>query len=131
MDRDFRPQPEMVDSWQASDDKLTYTFRLRDGLKFHDGQPVRAADAVASLKRWGQCNDSYGQPLLAAASAIEAVDDKEFRIVLKSHFPVLEALGTTTSPTPFILPERLAKTDAFRQITEVNGSGPFKCFSEE
>jgi ABC-type transport system substrate-binding protein len=79
MDRDFRPQPEMVDSWQASDDKLTYTFRLRDGLKFHDGQPVRAADAVASLKRWGQRNDSYGQPLLAAASAIEALDDKEFR----------------------------------------------------
>jgi peptide/nickel transport system substrate-binding protein len=116
MDRDFRPQPEMVDSWQASDDKLTYTFRLRDGLKFHDGQPVRAADAVASLKRWGQRNDSYGQPLLAAASAIEALDDKEFRIVLKSHFPVLEALGTTTSPTPFILPERLAKTDAFTQI---------------
>src|SRR5580700_7231437 len=57
MDRDFRPQPEMVDSWQISDDKLTYTFHLRDGLKFHDGQPVRAADAVASLKRWGQRND--------------------------------------------------------------------------
>jgi peptide/nickel transport system substrate-binding protein len=58
MDREIRPQPEMVDSWQVSDDKLTWTFRLRDGLKFHDGQPVRAADAVASLKRWGQRNDS-------------------------------------------------------------------------
>ena len=79
MDRDFRPQPEMVDTWQVSNDKLTYTFRLRDGLKFHDGQPVRAADAVASLKRWGQRNDSYGQPLLAAASAIEAIDDHQFR----------------------------------------------------
>jgi peptide/nickel transport system substrate-binding protein len=131
MDRDFRPQPEMVDSWQVSDDKLTWTFRLRDGLKFHDGQPVRAADAVASLKRWGQRNDSYGQPLLAAASAIEAVDDNQFRIVLKNRFPVLEALGTTTSPTPFILPERLAKTDAFTQITEVDGSGPFKFVKEE
>jgi peptide/nickel transport system substrate-binding protein len=54
MDRDFRPQPERVGSWQISDDKLTYTFHLRDGLKFHDGQPVRAADAVASLKQWGQ-----------------------------------------------------------------------------
>ena len=94
MDREFRPQPEMVDTWQVSDDKLTYTFRLRDGLKFHDGQPVRAADAVASLKRWGQRNDSYGQRLLAAASAIEAVDDNQFRIVLKNRFPVLEALGT-------------------------------------
>ena len=51
--------------------------------------------------------------------------------MLKSRFPVLEALGTTTSPTPFILPERLAKTDAFTQITEVNGSGPFKFLREE
>jgi ABC-type transport system substrate-binding protein len=131
MDRDFRPQPEMVGSWQISDDKLTYTFHLRDGLKFHDGQPVRAADAVASLKQWGQRNDSYGQPLLAAASAIEAIDDSQFRIVLKSRFPVLEALGTTTSPTPFTLPERLAKTDAFTQVTEVDGSGPFKFLKEE
>jgi peptide/nickel transport system substrate-binding protein len=131
MDRDFRPQPEMVDSWQVSDDKLTYTFRLRDGLKFHDGQPVRAPDVVASLKRWGQRNDAYGQGLLATASAIEAVDDRLFRIVLKNRFPVLEALGTTTSPTPFILPERLAKTDAFTQITEVDGSGPFKFVKKE
>ena len=131
MDRDFRPQPEIVDTWQVSDDKLTYTFRLRDSLKFHDGQPVRAADAVASLKRWGQRNDSYGQPLLAAATAIEAIDDNQFRIVLKNRFPVLEALGTTTSPTPFILPERLAKTDAFTQVTEVDGSGPFKFVKEE
>jgi peptide/nickel transport system substrate-binding protein len=131
MDRDFHPQPQMVDTWQVSDDKLTYTFRLRDGLKFHDGQPVRAADAVASLKRWGQRNDSYGQPLLAAATAIEAVDGHTFHIVLKSRFPVLEALGTMTSPTPFVLPERLAQTDAFTQITEIDGSGPFKFVKEQ
>src|SRR6516164_2710921 len=97
LDHEFQPRPEMVDSWQVSDDKLTYTFRLRDGLKFHDGQPVHAADVVASLKRWGQRNDAYGQGLLATASAIEAVDDRLFRIVLKNRFPVLEALGTTTS----------------------------------
>ena len=42
MDGQFRPQPQMVDAWTVSDDKLTYTFALRDGLKFHDGQPVRA-----------------------------------------------------------------------------------------
>jgi peptide/nickel transport system substrate-binding protein len=53
---------------------------------------------------------NYGQPLLAAASAIEAIDDRQFRIALNSRFPVLEALGTMTSPTPFILPERLSST---------------------
>jgi len=130
-DHEFQPRPQMVDTWQVSDDKLTYTFRLRDGLKFHDGQPVRAADAVASLKRWGQRNDAYGQLLLAAASAIEATDDKQFRIVLKQRFPVLEALATMTTPTPFIMPERLAQTDPYTQITEVDGSGPFKFVKEE
>ena len=59
-DAQLRPQPQMVDRWEVSDDKLTYTFRLRDGLKFHDGPPVRAADVVALLKRWGQRNDAYG-----------------------------------------------------------------------
>jgi peptide/nickel transport system substrate-binding protein len=131
LDHEFQPQPQMVDSWQISDDKLTYTFRLRDGLKFHDGRPVRSADAVASLKRWGQRNDTYGQPLLAEASAIETIDDRQFRIVLKSGFPVLEALATMTTPTPFILPERLAQTDPYTQITEVDGSGPFRFVREE
>jgi len=131
MDGQFHPQPQMVDTWKVSDDQLTYTFMLRDGLKFHDGQPVRAADVVTSLKRWGQRNDAYGQPLLAAAAAIESVTDKEFRIELKTPFPVLEALATLTSPTPFILPERLAQTDAFTEIKEAIGSGPFKFVKEE
>ena len=123
MDGQFRPQPQMVDAWTVSDDKLTYTFALRDGLKFHDGHPVRAADVVASLKRWGQRSDAYGQSLLAAAATIEPVSDKEFRIELKTPFPVLEALATLTSPTPFILPERLAQTDAFTQIKDSNRLG--------
>src|ERR1700730_8508261 len=52
LDRNFEPQPQMVESWQVSDDKLSYRFTLRGGLKFHDGQPVRSADCVASLERW-------------------------------------------------------------------------------
>lgn len=51
MDANFKIQPQMAD-WKVSDDKLTYTFTLRDGLKWHDGTPVTAEDCVASLKRW-------------------------------------------------------------------------------
>jgi peptide/nickel transport system substrate-binding protein len=131
LDSAFRPQPQMVESWSASDDRLTWDFRLRDHLAFHDGQKVRAADVVASLKRWGVRNDSYGQPLLAAASAIEAIDDAQFKVVLKTSFPVLDAFATLTSPTPFILPERIALTDPFAQIKEAVGSGPFKMVMEE
>jgi peptide/nickel transport system substrate-binding protein len=116
----------MVDSWKASDDGLTWGFTLRAGLKFHDGQPVRAADVVASLKRWGQRNDSYGQALLDAVAPIEVLDDTRFRIALNRPFPLIDALATMTSPTPFIMPERLAQTDAYTQIKDPTGSGPFK-----
>ena len=71
LDKDFKPQPQMVDRWTVSDDKLTYRFTLRDGLKWHDGQPVRAADCVASLKRWGQ-RDTLGQKLMEAVAEIKA-----------------------------------------------------------
>ena len=131
LDNAYRARPQMVESWTASDDKLDWNFRLREGLAFHDGQKVRAADVVASIKRWGARNDSYGQALLAAASAIEATGDREFRVSLKTRFPVLEALATLTSPTPFILPERLALTDPYTQIKEAIGSGPFKMVMAE
>ncbi|MGA7263078.1 MAG: ABC transporter substrate-binding protein [Stellaceae bacterium] len=131
LDHEFRPHPQMVDSWKASDDGLTWEFTLRAGLKFHDGQPVRAADVVASLKRWGQRNDAYGQALLDAVAAIEALDDTRFRIALKRPFPIIDALATMTSPTPFIMPERLVQTDAYTQIKDPTGSGPFKMVMSE
>ena len=131
LDHEYKPHPQMVESWKASDDGLTWDFKLRDGLAFHDGQKVRGADAAASLKRWGQRNDSYGQALLDAAASIEAVDDAHFRIVLKRPFPVIGALATLTSPTPFIMPERLAQTDAYTQTKDPTGSGPFKMVMSE
>ncbi|HEX3953008.1 MAG TPA: ABC transporter substrate-binding protein [Stellaceae bacterium] len=130
-DHNFKPQPQMVASWTESPDHLVWEFTLRDGLKFHDGTPVRGIDCALSLKRWGQRNGSYGQPLLAAANAIEAIDDKRFRISLKKPFPVLDALATLSTPIPFILPERLARTDPFDQIHEAVGSGPFKFVAGE
>src|SRR5262249_849103 len=71
LDKDFKPQPQMVDRWSVSDDKLTYTFTLRDGLKWHDGKPVRAADCVASLERWGK-RDTLGQKLIEAVGGRKA-----------------------------------------------------------
>ena len=131
LDHEYHVHPQMVESWTASDDGLAWEFKLRGKLAFHDGQKVRAADVVASLKRWGQRNDAYGQPLLEAASAIEALDDMRFRIILKHPFPVIDALGTMSSPTPFIMPERLAKTDAYTQTKDPTGSGPFKMVMSE
>ncbi len=131
LDKNFKPQPQMVDHWSVSPDKLSYSFTLRAGLKWHDGQPVRAADCVASIKRWG-VRDPFGQKLMEAVGEIKAVDDVTFAIDLKSSFPLLlEALGKLSSNVPFMMPERLAKTDPFKQIPEAIGSGPFKFVKSE
>jgi peptide/nickel transport system substrate-binding protein len=126
LDRNFQPQPQMVEHWKSSEDKLTYTFTLRDGLKWHDGQPVRAVDCVASIARWGK-RDPFGQKMMEAVAEIKPVDDTSFTIALKKPFPLLiNALGKLSSNVPFMMPERLAKTDPFKQIPEAIGSGPFK-----
>src|SRR5215471_1838156 len=52
MNAQQEPQPQMVEKWEVSADKLTYTFTLRDGLKWHDGAPVTSEDCIASIKRW-------------------------------------------------------------------------------
>ncbi|HTZ36478.1 MAG TPA: ABC transporter substrate-binding protein, partial [Stellaceae bacterium] len=131
LDKDFKPQPQMVDSWKVSDDKLAWSFTLRPGLKWHDGTPVRAADCVASIKRWG-ARDPFGQKLMDATDAMTADSDSTFTIKLKTPFPLmLNALGKLSSNVPFMMPERLAKTDPFQQIPEAIGSGPFKFVKEE
>jgi peptide/nickel transport system substrate-binding protein len=131
VDAKFQVKPQMVDKWELSSDKLTYTFTLRDGLKFHDGQPVRSADCIASIQRWGR-RDAIGQKLAELTDSWTAVNDKTFRLKLKKPFSLtLDALAKPSSNVPFIMPERIAKTDAFQQITEAIGSGPFKFVKEE
>ena len=130
-DADFKVQPQMVDKWELSPDKLTYTFTLRDGLKFHDGAPVRSADCIASIERWAK-RDVLGQKLGEMTESWTAVDDKTFKLKLKKPFALtLEALAKPSSNVPFIMPERIAKTDAFTAITDATGSGPFKFVKEE
>ncbi len=131
MDADFVPHPQMVDSYTVSPDKLKYTFVLRPGLKWHDGAPVTSADCIASVARWEK-RDPLGQKLAEFTASMDKVDDKTFTITLKEPFAlVLDALAKLSSNVPFIMPERIAKTDAFQQINDAIGSGPFKFVKEE
>src|ERR1700730_10833242 len=131
IDSKFKPHPQMVGGYEVSQDKLNYSFVLRDGLKFHDGQPVRGADCVASIKRW-MARDALGQTLAAVVADMQGGDDKNFSIGLKEPFPLLiDGLAKVSSLAPFIMPERLAKTDPFEQVKEMVGSGPFKFVKEE
>jgi peptide/nickel transport system substrate-binding protein len=131
MDESFKPQPQMVDSWTVSDDKKTWTFTLREGLKFHDGAPVTAEDCVASLKRWG-ARDGMGQQLMGVTDSLAAVDERSFEMKLNVAYGlVLESIGKISSNVPFMMPKRVAETDPFEQIKDYTGSGPFKFESEE
>lgn len=119
-------KPQMVDGYTVSEDKLTWSFTLRDGLTWHDGKPVTAADCVASVKRWAP-KAALGRLLSGAMASIEATGPKTFAIKLKQPFGlVIDALGRPNSPVPFMLPERLAATPGDQRIAEFIGSGPFK-----
>lgn len=118
-------QPQMVGDWSVSDDKLTWRFTLRDGLAFHDGARVTADDVVASLRRWSTRN-ALGGRLFAVIASLEPTNATTFTLVLRAPYGlVLETLGTTLGPVPFIIPGRLAATPGSQQIKEVVGSGPF------
>src|SRR5215216_4802026 len=125
-DADVRPKPQMVDTYDISADKKTYTFTLRNGLKFHDGSPVTTKDVIASLRSWAT-RDGVGQRLFHFTEKLEAVDDKTFRLILREPYGmVLETLGKSGTSVPIIMREKEALTDPNSQITEAIGSGPFK-----
>jgi peptide/nickel transport system substrate-binding protein len=116
-------QPQMCAGHDVSTDELTWTFTLRDGLAFHDGEKVLAKDCVMSLKRWAS-RDSFGQQLTRVANEIVALDDRRFQIRLKKPFrQMLYGFGARSC---FMMPERMAKTPASEQVKETIGSGPFR-----
>ena len=125
LDSHGEARPEMVDTFTKSDDGRRWRFTLRPGLVFHDGAPVRAIDAVASIRRWGQ-RDVVGKALAAATASLEVVDDRSFTLTLSRPFAlVTEALARPTASALFVMPERLANTPATTAITDATGSGPY------
>src|SRR5258707_299466 len=126
-DEQLNIRPQMVEKYETSADKLTWTFTLRDGLEWHDGKPVTAEDCIASIKRWA-ARDSMGQKLMASAVGLEAVDAKTFKLTMKEPYGlVLQSLGKPSSNVPFMMPKKTAETDPMQQIKleDVIGSGPF------
>jgi peptide/nickel transport system substrate-binding protein len=125
MDDEGVIKPQMIDKYDESADKLTFTFTLRDGLTWHDGAPVTAEDCVASIKRWA-AKDSLGQKVMSFVDQMTANDPKTFTIKLKEPTGLLTfALGKPSSNVPFMMPKRVAETDPNTQISDFTGSGPF------
>ncbi len=130
LDLGFVPRPQMAEGAEKLEDGKRWRIKLREGLKFHDNTPVRSADCIASIARWGK-RDSFGQLLAAVTESMTAIDDRTFEIKLTRAFPLLlEALGKADVPA-FMMPERLAQTDANKQVPEMVGSGPYRFVQAE
>ncbi|WP_095205323.1 ABC transporter substrate-binding protein [Mesorhizobium carmichaelinearum] len=125
LDSKLLPQPQMIGKWGISDDKKTYTFELRDGLGWHDGTSVTAADCVASIRRWGQTPG--GLLVMERARDISKKDDKTFTIALKEPLGLLiDRLAEISGYPLFIMREKDADHPPTEQVTAHIGSGPFK-----
>jgi peptide/nickel transport system substrate-binding protein len=125
LDGKLEPRPQMVESWTVSDDRLVWTFKLRDGLKWQDGAAVTTADVLPSIKRWTD-KDVLGGLLAKSTSEMTAVDDKTFRIALREPFGLmLKALAKSASVPLFVVPKRVAETPVSQQFSDTTGSGPF------
>ncbi len=130
VDAAYKPQPQMLEGHVVENDGKAWRLTLRDGLKFHDGTPVLARDCVPSIARWAK-RDVYGQSFALAADEISAPDDRTILIRLKFPFPVADALGKSSGNMCAMMPARIAATDAFTQIKETVGSGPYRYRADE
>lgn len=131
VDDKYKPQPQMVSKYGISDDKKTWTFELRDGLKWHDGTAVTTADVIPSLKRWA-ARDGAGQHMMLRVADLAAKDEKTFTIALKEPYGlVLDALAKTSTPLCFMMRKKEAETDPMQKIADNVGSGPFKLNMDE
>lgn len=125
-DSQLQPRPQMAAGHEVSADGRVWRIRLREGLKFHDNTPVRSIDSAMSLQRWCK-RDALGQLLDAVVEKWITTDDNILEIRLTRRFPLLlEALAKPDAAVPFIMPERLARTDPMKPVTEMVGSGPYR-----
>ncbi len=124
-------KPQMAEGYTLSDDGRTYMIRLRDGLKFHNGEPVRAQDCAPSLARWAK-RETIGQTVWQYVDTCTAHDDRTLKIVLKRPIPIfIDAIARGGASVAFMMPEHVATTDPFKQISEATGSGPYRFLADE
>ena len=125
-DSKLQPKPQMVKNWSTSEDKLSWRFTLRPGLRFHDGQRVTTADVIPSLQRW-MLRDVVGQKLAASVGGMVALDADSFEIRLTRPYPaLLFSLGSGIGQVPIIMRAQDLAGDPAKPITTAIGSGPFK-----
>jgi peptide/nickel transport system substrate-binding protein len=125
-----KPHPQMLESGGMDADAKRWTLRLRDGLRWHDGERVLTRDCAASIRRW-MVRSPTGAALKARLDAIETPDDRTLVFRLSKPYVHIPAVLSTFVIPCIMMPERLALTDPFKPIPEAIGSGPFRFLHNE
>lgn len=116
--------PALATSWSVSDDGLTWTFKLREGVKFHDGEPFNAAAAKASIERTKEMKKGAWY-IWASVDSIEAPDDHTLVIKTKGPQPI-DLIASSQYAAYMYSPKAAEKgTDWFNQGNAA-GTGPYK-----
>ena len=125
-----RAKPQMIETVSIEDSGRTYLFTLRQGLTFHDGSPVRSADAVASIRRWAK-KDPAGLRIASLGMQLSVIDDRSFKLALTE--PYGQVLDSMAKPgwALFVMPERDAAKEPNDAVSSANGSGPFRLLRSE
>src|SRR5215471_15123776 len=131
LDQTLSPKPLMVDKETISPDRLTYTFVLRPGLRFHDASALTTRDVTASLQHWMD-GSSTGGELKSRLAAMSIIDAQTFMITLKQPFGMLEfLLAGAGAPIGAIMRETDATRAPSAPLTNPIGSGPLRYVASE
>jgi len=124
LDTEFIPQPMLVSDYEVSEDGLTYTFQLREGVVFHDGSALDSADVVASLNRWKQL--AGRATAMLGESEFVAADESTVTITLASPRSDLTAQLANPLQPAVIMPSEIVEGAGVEPVTEFIGTGPYE-----
>jgi peptide/nickel transport system substrate-binding protein len=124
-DRNYNPIPLLVDSHTATDKGRTYLFRLRRGVKFHNGKELTATDVVASLKRWGRLA-TPGKQFWKNVEGLEVKDPSTVALYLKEPSGALFMGLARPNSGAVIYPKEIVDAAGDNAVKELVGTGPYR-----
>ncbi len=124
-DENYRPAPMLAESHEVSEDGLVHTFRLRQGVPFHNGEMMTSADVKASLDRWGQIS-GVGQRIYAVTDSVEETDEYTVTWTLTQPYgTILVALSNNTQAA-VIYPKSVIDAGTLEPNESAIGTGPYR-----
>lgn len=123
-DSKFQPVPMLAESYETDDKNKVYTFYLREGVKFHNGEEMTAEDVVASMDRWMEMSTVTGAIFEGATFEIE--DDYTVVLTLEQPSTLVLDVMASAKQAANIMPREVVETTPAEGLTEYIGTGPFK-----